>query len=166
MDEPRYQLTMIYTLPMLKKSVRRYCLRVLGWRYFLALLFIGFCLVSALVKQDTSWMMGAFAVIFTATLLLGISVFLNNRFHVLGTFNALQNPAVTLTIYDDKFALSSELGQGEWPWSAIKEIWRYQDTWLVFLARASYATFPLDAITKDTQQFILEKTQASHCKIN
>lgn len=165
MENVRYQITMTYTLPMLKKSVRRYCLRALGWRYFLAMFFIGFCFISALIKKDTSWMMGAFAVIFTLGLLFGISTYLNNRYHVLGTFRALQNPSVTMKMFDDKFILSSELGEGEWPWSAIKEIWRYPDTWLVFLARASYATFPLDAIPKEAQAFLLEKTQAADCKI-
>lgn len=165
MENIRYQITMTYTLPMLKKSVRRYWLKALGWRYFLAMFFVSFCFISALIKQDTSWMMGAFAVIFTLGLLFGISTYLNNRYHVLGTFRALENPEVTIKMYDDKFALSSELGEGEWPWSAIKEIWRYPDTWLVFLARASYATFPLKVIPTEAQQFILEKTQAAGCKI-
>lgn len=165
MEDIRYQITMTYTLPMLKKSIRRYWLKALGWRYFLAMFFVSFCFISALVKQDTSWMMGAFAVIFTLGLLFGISTYLNNRYHVLGTFRALENPEVTIIIYDDKFVLSSELGEGEWPWSAIKEIWIYSDTWLVFLARASYATFPLEGISADAQQFIMEKTQATGCKI-
>lgn len=159
MEEIRYQINMVYTLSMLKKSVFRYWKRALGWRYFIAMLFIGFCFISAIVKGDTSWMMGAFAVIFTAGILFGISVYLNNRYHVLGTFNALQNPTVTFKVYDEKFALASELGEGEWPWTAIKEIWQYQDTWLVFLARASYATFPLEAIPAEAQSFILEKVQ-------
>lgn len=165
MEDLRYQITMTYTLPMLKQSVFRYWKRVLGWRYFIAMIFVGFCLISALVKGDTSWMMGAFAVIFTLGLVFGINVYLSNRYHVLGTFKALQNPTITFQVYDDKFALSSELGEGEWPWSAIKEIWQYPDAWLVFLARASYATFPLSAIPTEAQQFILEKLEEAGSQI-
>lgn len=159
MDEIRYQINMTYSLPVLKKSVFRYWKRALGWRYFIAMLFVSFCFISALIKGDTSWMMGAFAVIFTLGLLFGASVYLNNRYHVLGTFNALQDPTVTFKVYDEKFGLSSELGEGEWPWSAIKEIWQYPDTWLVFLARASYATFPLNTIPTEAQRFVLEKVE-------
>lgn len=166
MEELRYQITMSYTLPMLKKSVRRYWRRSLGWRYFIAMLFIAICFFSSLYKGDALWMKNAFAIIFTLGVILGITTYLSNRYHVLGTYRALKDPTITFKIYDEKFALSSELGEGEWPWSAITEVWQYKDTWLVFLARASYATFPLSFISADAQAFILEKLQATHCKIS
>lgn len=159
MNQAFFQLTMTYTTALLKQSVIRYWKRALGWRYFLVMLLLGCCLITAFIKQDTSWMTGAMAVVFTFGVIFGLSVYLNNKHHVLGTFNALQNPSINFTIYDDKFALSSELGEGDWSWSAIKEIWQYPNTWLVFLARNSYATFPLDAIPQEAQKMILEKVQ-------
>lgn len=166
MEEPRYQITMSYTLPMLKKSIWRYWRRSLGWRYFVVMLFTVICFFSTIYKGDALWMKNAFAIILTLVILFGITTYLSNRYHVLGTYRALKDPTITFTVYDEKFSLSSELGQGEWPWSAITEVWQYKDTWLVFLARASYATFPLSAITPEAQAFIIEKLQATPCKIS
>lgn len=159
MQQALFQITINYTLAMLKQSVIRYCKRVLGWRYLLAMIFIACCLITAFIKQDTSWMTGAMAVIFTFGLIFALSLYLNNKHHVIGTFNALQKPTITFSIYQEKFALSSELGQGEWPWSAIKEIWQYPNSWLVFLTHNSYATFPLDAIPSQAQHFVLQQVQ-------
>lgn len=159
MNQALFQFTMTYSVALLKKSVIRYWKRSLGWRYLLVMLFVGCCLVTAFIKKDSSWMTGAMAVVFTFGIILGLSVYLNNKHHVLGTFNALQNPSIQVTLYDDKFALSSELGEGDWAWSAIKEIWQYPDSWLVFLARNSYATFPLNTIPQEAQKFLLEKVQ-------
>lgn len=166
MEEPRYQITMSYTLPMLKKSISRYWKRSLGWRYFVAMLFISICFFNTIYQNNALWMRNAFAIVLTLGIIFGITTYLSNRYHVLGTYRALNNPTITFKVYDEKFALSSELGEGEWPWSAITEIWQYKDTWLVFLARASYATFPLSAIPLDAQTFILNKLSASNCKIS
>ena len=166
MEELRYQITMSYTLPMLKKSIWRYWKRALGWRYFVAMLFIILCFFSTIYKGDALWMKNAFAIVLTLGIIFAITTYLSNRYHVLGTYRALKDPTITFKVYDEKFALSSELGEGEWPWTAITEVWQYKDTWLVFLARASYATFPLSAIAPDTQTFILERLHANQCKIS
>lgn len=159
MEQPLYQVTMVYTPEMLKKSVLRFWKRALGWRYFIAMLLVAFALIVSFIRGDTSWMTGAMAVILTLGIVFGITLYLNHYHHVLGTLKALQNPQATFTIYEDKFMLSSDLGEGSWPWSTIKEIWQYPDAWLVFLARSSYATFPLDSISKEAQAIILKKVE-------
>lgn len=104
-------------------------------------------------------MTSAMAIIFTFGIIIALILYLINKHHVIGTFKALQNPTITFSIFQDKFSLSSELGQGEWPWSAIQQIWRYSNTWLIFLTHNSYATFPLESISQEAQNFILQHVQ-------
>lgn len=157
MTAPCYQITLIYTEALLKQSVLRFCKRTLGWRYLSVLSVTLIGLLIAFVYKNTSWETGLLAIVFTASIVFALSLYLTQKKNVLNTFFALEHKQIIFTLYQDSFSLSSDLGEGSWPWNAIQEVWIYPNSWLVFFGKASYATFPLTDMTQEIQTFILTK---------
>jgi len=59
-----------------------------------------------------------------------------------------------------------EVGDGTMRWSAISEIWRFRDFWLLSFSKSQFITLPLADLTPDMQACILQKARAAGAKVD
>jgi hypothetical protein len=95
-------------------------------------------------------------VLLLGTVFAAIAYFVPRQ-SALGRLRGMQSPEVQLKTEPAGFSLSSEFGTGSVPWSAVKQVWRRSDFWILSLSQANQITLPLASINADAQAFILQE---------
>lgn len=68
---------------------------------------------------------------------------------------------IDMTPLNEHLCLFSQSGENRIPWESIKEVWRYSDTWILFMSHDRYITLPLDHLPIEVQDFIQERIVSS-----
>ena len=71
----------------------------------------------------------------------------------------MKQPVATLVADEESFTLASDHGSSTLKWDAIKEIWGFQDFWLLLFSKAHFATIPLEGLSEEMRAYILEKVK-------
>ncbi|MBG9390083.1 YcxB family protein [Caenimonas sp. DR4.4] len=116
-------------------------------------------------RGDRSWFVGVLA----ATVALG-GIFPAVHFVLslrssLRKLTAMRNPEASFRADADSFSIASELGSATLPWTAVQQLWRYQDFWIIVLARTSQITLPLARMTQEDQAFVVSRVAANGGKV-
>ena len=80
-------------------------------------------------------------------------------------YQKMRNPTATLRVEDDTFTLSSSIGTTTLHWTAVKELWKFQSSWLLLFSKAQFSTLPIDDLSSEMRAFILERIQAAGGKV-
>jgi hypothetical protein len=83
----------------------------------------------------------------------------------LGVLRDLGQAPATLRLREDRIETSNPIGASSLAWSAIKEVWRFPEAWLLFVGKGMYFTIPLRDIGPDAQEFIRAHAAAAGAKI-
>lgn len=153
-------LTLHYTEPLVRRSVRRYCARSIGWAYPVALLLLASSFVFGLARGNRSWTSGLFGAVLGFSILIPAVLYRNQLSAALFKFRSLGGKPIAFGGTEDSFSVQSPSGSAELPWRAIMAVWRYEDLWLLLFSKGHFMTFPLEGISAEAQAFLLERVKA------
>lgn len=150
----RYEITAEFTPQTVKTVARRFILRLLGVRYFVALLVMAAGLTQLVARGVNDWTTGAIA----AILLLGVTVPLTlwwkTRSGGLSRLRRMSTPSVKFVFDENGVTADSDLGSATVGWKSIEKIWEFPEAWLLFLGKQQYVTVPLPALTGELKELI------------
>ncbi len=95
-----------------------------------------------------------------------ISSYIYNYRNSISKFEALGSSNATFKASYDTFAVSSSLGEITLPWSAIEQVWKNKDFYLLIFANGGYVILPTTKSNEQFQKFILEQVQKSNGKVS
>ena len=149
--------SLCYTESLVRLAVWRFSARVIGWIYPLAVVLVLAWIVFDLLRGDHSWLVGAMGAVLAIALIFPLVIYRNQLSAALFKFRALQGEPAVFQISESSFTIRSAAGSAELPWSAITEVWRYDDCWLLLFSKAHFMTFPLENVTSKMQSSVLER---------
>jgi hypothetical protein len=154
-----------YSEPLIRRTIKSYWWRQIGPVFlFITVAFMVF-LIYLLLKGDRSWLVGLIgAVIFMAVSTM-IATYVVHLKRSLTKLRNMDSPEAILELRDTHFRISSCMGSIEVCWLLIKEIWRFEDAWLIFFSSNEMMTLPIKNFNKDDIDFIISKAKQTGTKI-
>jgi hypothetical protein len=153
-------VTLTYSEALVRKSVRRFCGRTIGWLYPTLLLVMCAVIAQLVMDGDRSWFVGVVGTALLFGMIFPVVLYRNQLNGSLAKFRALQGRPVTFKGTESKIAIHADAGMSELPWAAITEVWQYPDCWILLFSRAHFMTFPLDGVPAEAKSFLLERVKA------
>ena len=145
----------------MKRAVRCFVFRAfrrqLGSLFFIAMAILMGCLFFLIAHQDRSWAVGFVIATILFVTVFFVAIYVAHYRNTLGRFRQMQNPEARLTLGEEQFTLTSDLGSATMPWSAITEIWQYPDFWLLLFSKSQFSVLPLNGVDEQVRAFITEK---------
>lgn len=87
------------------------------------------------------------------------------RARSLDLLGLMRSPVVEWTFSDDGIAMRSDLGNAAAKWRAVRRVWVFEDLWLVFFSRVSYATLPTDGVPPEVLRFLLRRASEAGAEL-
>lgn len=81
-------------------------------------------------------------------------------------FEMLNPPTATLELTPATINMRTNLGYQEITWKLIKEVTRHDGFWFFHFAPQQYVTLPLDGMTPEHQQYILDRVKEAGGKVS
>jgi hypothetical protein len=153
-------ITLHYSEPLVRRAVRAFWWRTLGWRFPIAILLVLFSLISLVASGDRSWFVGAIGAVLALGLAFGASLYVVHYRGSVGRFRRMSTPEATFEPEVDRFRLVSDAGLAECPWKHVKEVWRFPEFWLVFLAPGQFITLPTADLDGAAREFVIDRIKA------
>lgn len=152
MPEP-VSFTVRYTKEHCLAAAWRYWQRRLGKRYALELV-IGAGLLVLATQGPYRWIETALAVVVGIFAVLGAGLFFLHWHRARAGLAALDPPESTWILTEEAIFQKSSLGESAIAWSALPEVWRFPDLWILIWGRDVYSTIPLDQLPRMARQMI------------
>lgn len=161
-----YETTLDYDQALIKRAVRSYWRRVAGWRTVLAMIL---CLTSLSIfllrgQRSVFPMLVALAVLICLVFLAVL--YLVRYQKSMARLRALGRPQSVLIVDDEGLTSRSTQGEMTVSWSAVAQVWKFPDYWLVFFSRADFITIPLASVPAQMQVFIDERVRAAGASVS
>jgi hypothetical protein len=152
-----HRVRVTYDLDTLTDAAHRLAIRTIGpaavvvWVLFVA------WLLQRVVAGERSVFVGALgAVVVLAAFYYGAAFSAAHR-RAVATFDRLADKTSEFVFTEDGFSMRDDLGYREWPWRAVREVWRTKRAWIViFAARSGYLAMPIADISDQTKVFVVE----------
>jgi hypothetical protein len=151
--------------PLLRRAVCRFWSRAVGWGGTAAFVFAVAMFSYLLAKGDRSWEIGVFGTLLLLMVGTAAALYFVHYRAAVGKLRLMKIPEVTVEMTPERLKITADSGVGELIWPAIKEVWRFDEVWLLFLSRAQFITFPLADLDAETREFILERVRSGGGKI-
>lgn len=161
-----HQATLHYSEALLRRAVRAFWLRLTGWSFLAAMLVIAGAVAALLIQGNTSWVTGTLATVFVIGAVVAVSLYTIPARESLRKFREMESPVASFVAEESTFSFSSELGNSSLTWSAVTEIWRFKEFWLLSLSKSQFITLPLADLPSDMQAFVLEHIRAAGGKVD
>jgi hypothetical protein len=156
--------TLHYDEVLVRRAVRRFCLRSIGWLYVLALFAMAVPLAAMMAGGDRSWVAGVLATVLIVALGVPVLLYRIQLSGALARFRALDGKPASFRGTDEMVTIRSAAGSAEVPWRTITGIWRYDDCWLLLMG-GHFITVPLAGVTVDQLAFVAERVRAHGGKV-
>src|SRR5688572_795654 len=105
-----------YSEPMIRRAVRAFWMRVVGWPFLVATLLVSASLVSLLAVGDRSWLVGAIGAALALVVLFAVALYVVHYRGSVGRFRRLKTPEATFDPGEHRFRVTSDAGLVEVPW--------------------------------------------------
>jgi len=145
--------TVRYTRDHCLASAWRYWQKRLGYRYALELA-IGLGLLALATRGPYRWLEIALMVAVGIFALLGAAIFFLHWLRALQGLRALSPPESTWTLTEEAIAQKSNLGESAIAWQALREVWRFENLWLLVWGRDLYSTIPIGQLPPAARKMI------------
>lgn len=162
----RMSFALHYTEPLVRRGVRRFSARSIGWAYPIAVLLLASSFAFGLARGNRSWTSGLLGAVLGYSILVPLQFHRKQRAAALADFQSLDGKPIAFGGNEESFSLQSPAGSAEHPWRAISEVWWYEDFWLLVFSKGNFMTFPLDGVPALDQAFLLERVKAHGGKIS
>ncbi len=154
------EVSLHFSEPLLRRAVRRFWWRTIGWWHVVALSAVGVYLVIALWNGDRSWWVGGIGTMFLIGTIIPAAVYVIHMRRTLAKFREMQSPVGILRLGEDRVGISSDLGTAEMNWSAVTGVWCFPEAWLMFFSRSQFITLPTADLSAEAREFIRAKGEA------
>ncbi len=159
-----YEFVVRFDEALCRRAVARYWQGQFGWRTVIELI-AGIAILIFIAPYTVGWVTGAFGAVLFIYALLGSYAYFSQRKRILDVFRRMENPEASWVLNDAFLATRSSLGYSELAWSNIAELWKFDDLWLIFVAKNAFSTLPLVGVSTDARIFLENKIVASGGRI-
>lgn len=160
----RHSCTLTYTEAIVRDAVRTYVWRrivVEQKGLWLATLVLTLLTGWSLMAGDRGWFVGFIGAFLLAPPLLLLTAWRAHYVNTVGTFRRMATPTAQLTLGENGFAVASDLGSGDRPWSQVTELWERPGYWMVFTARNQFNTWPVAELPADIRDWLRARIKGS-----
>ena len=117
-------------------SVNRLWKRTLGLSFAIAYGLMAVSMIWLIRSGDRSWLLGVVASVIVLAGIFITSSYLYHRRDAIRKFQQLDNGEILFSFDNASFTLETQGSKSESNWSQIQKVWKYQDAWFLFFARA------------------------------
>jgi hypothetical protein len=160
-----FETTLIYNEKLLRHAVWSYWKRTVGGFYLLVLFGMSLGVAVLVAQGDRSWLLGFMAMAVGMAYLMLLCLYVIHLKNSMAKFRDMGSPNATFRAEEQSFTLESGIGTATLQWSTVKELWKFQDVWLLMFSKAHFSTLPVANLPSDLQAFILEKVKLAGGKI-
>ncbi len=161
-----HHATLTYNEPLLRRAVLAFWRRTIGVAFPLVTAVLAASLIYYLLQGNSSWFTGVLAtVLFFSIICMPTLYFVHYR-NVLTKFRNMGAPQASFLAEETSFTVASDLGSSTLKWSAIVEVWCFDEFWLLLFSKAQFMTLPLSSLSPEMKAFILQQIQASGGKVD
>jgi len=157
----RYVATLHYSDALVRGAVFSFWKRSIGWQGIVAFAVSLAGLALMLASGDRSWWVPILGTAVFFMVLLAAMVYINHLRQSLQKLRELKNPVATFTAEEQTFTATSGIGSSTFQWSAVYDIWQFEEYWLLLFSRAQFITLPLVDIPGEMRTFIMERVMAT-----
>ncbi|KQO16769.1 YcxB family protein [Acidovorax sp. Leaf78] len=157
--------TLHYTDKLVKNAVAAFWWRTVGGKFIASLLFLATYFAYALARGMHSWTTAALGVLLILGLALIGALYVVHLRGSLARFRRMRVKQAFLETTPDRLRLSSDMGSSDVDWSAVTEVWRFKDFWLLFFSRAQFVTLPLADLSDEVRHIVLDRVKSHGGKI-
>jgi hypothetical protein len=145
--------TVRYTKDHCLASAWRYWQRRLGKRYALELV-IGVGLLVLSGQGPYRWLEVALMIAVGAFAFLGAAIFFLHWYRARQGLASLDPPESRWVLTEEAIAQKSSLGESAIGWPALREVWRFDDLWLLVWGKDIYSTIPIGQLPRNARALI------------
>jgi len=160
-----HSATLIYSESLVRQAVFSFWWRGVGVGYFLAIAVASLWVTFSVAAGDRSWVIGVMGTVTVMGVVIAPVVLIVHYRNSMQKFREMVAASATIVAAEATFTLASDLGSSTFKWAVVKEIWKFQDFWLLIFSRSQFATLPLESIPVEMQNFILQRVTAYGGKI-
>lgn len=160
-----HHTTLVYSQSLLLRAVWRFWWRTVSLRFLIPGVLMATVLAIELADGNRSWMVGMLGSALVLGAIFPLAIFVAHYRNALHSWQAMGEPRARFVASDRTFKLSTGAGISTLPWTSVREVWQFQDFWLVLFSRAQFATLPLAGVTPEVRAFMVERVQAAGGKI-
>lgn len=154
-----------YSESLIKRTIKSYWWRQIGPVFLSVTVLMTVLLIYLLVKGDRSWLVGLIGtVISMAVSVMTASYFVHLK-RSLTKLRSMGKPEGILELEDARIRITSDMGSSYVQWSLIKQLWRFDEAWLIFFSAGEFMTLPIKNISTENKEFMLSKLQQVGAKI-
>jgi hypothetical protein len=160
-----FETTLTYSEPLIRQAVFSYWRRSVGFLFVSVLLAMTVWFIVMLTQGDKSWQVGVFGTVIGFGFFISGSIYVVQYKFTMAKFRAIGSPQSTFRADVSSFTFASGIGTSTLQWSTVKEIWQFQNVWLLLYSRGSFSMLPLANLSPELRAFVVERVQASGGKI-
>jgi hypothetical protein len=160
-----HEATLIYSTALLRQAVFAFWRRSVGVGFFVALFIAAIGLVVLVALGQSSWIIGGLATVLAVGVAFAIVVYVVHYRRSLQKFRQMDKPQALFRAEESSFTMSSDIGTTTLQWSAVKELWQFQNVWLLLYSKAQFTTLPLACLSPETQTYIVQCVRAAGGKV-
>lgn len=154
------QIKLHYSESLIRSAVAAFWWRTVGLKFVLAFLSLAAGVGYLLLAGDRSWFVGAIGTVLVLALALVAALYVVHLRGSIARFRRMNAKEATLVAESDKLVLASDVGSSELRWSAVADVWRFKEFWLLFFSRAQFVTLPVADLDVGAQEFIAERVRS------
>jgi hypothetical protein len=158
--------TLHYTPALIRSSLRRSIVRILGPLYFVALAVTLLALIAMILQGRRDWFVGAIGVGSVWGILLPIVAIIVRTRGAMQRFNQMDGGAIDVDIGCRRLLIYSKLGSAEIPLSRVRNVWCYPDVWVLLAGRTIIMSLPIAQVDELVKQTWLDNLRAAGAKIS
>lgn len=159
--QPTLEATLFYSEPLLRRVVFAFWRRTVGIGLPLVLVGLGISIAVGAYFYGMNWFLALVASLVILGTLLIVAIFITHYRHTLARFRRLKAPTATLVADCEQLTVTSDLGSSTIAWRVISEVWQFPEFWLVMFSRSQFMTLPLEGLSSELREFILERVAES-----
>jgi hypothetical protein len=153
-----HRVRVTYDRDTLTNAAHRLAIHTIGpaavvvWVLFVA------WLLQRVVAGERSVFVGALGAVVVLLAFSYGAAFVGAHRRAVAAFDRLSDKTSEFVFTEQGFSMRDDLGYREWPWRAVREVWRTKRAWIViFTARSGYVTVPIADVSDETRMFVLER---------
>lgn len=161
-----HEATLIYSKTLLQEAVFGFWWRSVGISFFIALLIAGLGLGVLVWQGMASWLIAVLGAVLALGIAFPAVVYVVHYRNSLRKFRQLETPRASFRADESSFTMSSDIGTTTLQWSAVKELWRFQNVWLLLYSKSQFTTLPLACLSAATQAYIVQCIRTAGGKVD
>lgn len=161
----QHQATLLYSEPLLRRAVVAFWRRTVGRGFLVAQVAVAVCLAALLRQGDRSWVVGAFATILVLSVAFLAALYVVHYRNAMGKFREMGAPQASMLAEESGFTFASGIGSSSLRWASVREVWRFDEVWLLLFSKAQFVTLPVGCLPPEMRAFILERVKAAGGKV-